>query len=101
MSGMSDAPVELIALDEPYEGVISARREGEPSFSHVQDVAVAITAALARGVDLVVPADLLNEIRDSFPPHLPPYIKVRCRTAYAGQAHSPPTPSSAAVRERY
>ncbi len=77
MSGMSDAPVELIALDEPYEGVISARREGEPSFSHVQDVADAIMAALARGVDLVVPADLFNEIRDSFPPHLPPYIKVR------------------------
>lgn len=73
---VSDAPIELIALDEPYEGVISARRDGE-SFSHVQDVADAIMAALERGVDLVVPRDLFNQIRDDFPPELPPYIKVR------------------------
>lgn len=73
---MNDAPIELIALDEPYEGVISARREGE-SFSHVQDVADAIMAALARGVDLVVPRKLFDEIRGEFPPELPPYIKVR------------------------
>jgi hypothetical protein len=77
MTGMRDAPIELIALDEPYEGVISAHREGEPSFSHVEDIADAIMAALARGVDLVVPADLFSEIRGDFPPDLPPYIKVR------------------------
>jgi hypothetical protein len=74
---VSDAPVELIALDGPYEGVISARREGEPSCSHVQDVADAIMAALARGVDLVVPAALFHEIRGDFPPDLPPYVTVR------------------------
>jgi hypothetical protein len=72
----SDAPVELIAVNDPFEGVISARREGEPGFSHVQDVADAIMAALSRGVDLVVPAALFDEIRDSFPPDLPGYIKV-------------------------
>jgi hypothetical protein len=33
-------------------------------------------AALARGAYLVVPRDLYEEIRDSFPPHLPPYIKL-------------------------
>jgi hypothetical protein len=73
----SDAPVDLIALDEPYQGVISARREGEPGFSHVQGIADGIMAALGRGVDLVVPVALFDEIRDSFPPDLPPYIKVR------------------------
>jgi hypothetical protein len=57
--------------------VISARRDGESSFSHVQDVAVAIMAALARGVRLVVPGDMFEQIGDSFPPGLPPYIKVR------------------------
>jgi hypothetical protein len=77
VSGMNDAPIELIALDEPYEGVISARLAGEPSFSHVQDIGDAIMAALARGVDLVVPSDLFDEIRDDFPRDLPPYIKVR------------------------
>jgi hypothetical protein len=55
------APVELIAFNEPDEGVISARREGEPDFSHVQDVADAAMAALACGVDLVVPAALFEE----------------------------------------
>jgi hypothetical protein len=73
MSEASDAPIELIALDEPYEGAISARRDGDPGFSHVHDVADGIMAALSRNVDLIVPA----EIRDSFPPELPPYIKVR------------------------
>ena len=47
VTDLSDAPVELIAVDEPYEGVISARRQGEPGFSHVQDVADAIMASLA------------------------------------------------------
>jgi hypothetical protein len=75
--GASDGPpLELVALDEPYEGVISARRQGEPSFSHVLDVADAIMAALDRGVDLVVPAALFSRIRSGFPPELPPYIKV-------------------------
>ncbi|WP_375504831.1 hypothetical protein [uncultured Jatrophihabitans sp.] len=74
---MSEAPIELVALDEPYEGVISAHRDGEPSFSHVQDVADTIMAALSRGVDLIVPAALFAEIQNSFPPELPPYIKVR------------------------
>lgn len=77
MSEFSEAPVELLELDEPHEGNITARREGEPSFTHVQDVADAIMAALSRGVDLVVPSVMFNEIRDSFPPDLPPYIKVR------------------------
>ena len=77
MTEPSEAPIELIALDAPHEGVISARRDGEPGFSHVQDVADAIMAALGRGVDLVVPAAMFAEIRSSFPPELPSYIKVR------------------------
>lgn len=77
MTESEHAPIELVALDKPYEGVISARHAGEPSFSHVQGVADAIMAALARGVDLVVPAQLFAEIRDDFPPDLPPYTKVR------------------------
>jgi hypothetical protein len=77
MSEASDAPIELIALDEPYEGAISARRDGDPGFSHVHDVADGIMAALSRNVDLIVPAAMFAEIRDSFPPELPPYIKVR------------------------
>ena len=40
-------------------------------------MADAIMAALSRGVDLVVPAKLFAEIRDDFPPDLPPYIKIR------------------------
>jgi hypothetical protein len=74
---MSDAPIELVALDHPDEGVISARRTGEPTFLYVQGISDAIMAALARGVDLVVPADLFEQIRSDFPPDLPPYIKVR------------------------
>jgi hypothetical protein len=74
---MSDAPIELVALDHPYEGVISARRAGEPSFLYVQGISDAIMAALRRGVDLVVPADLFEQIRCDFPPDLPSYIKVR------------------------
>ena len=34
-------------------------------------------AAIARGVDLVVPAELFAELRSEFPPDLPDYIKVR------------------------
>ncbi|MCW2645362.1 MAG: hypothetical protein JWP07_1471 [Pseudonocardiales bacterium] len=77
MNDVNDAPIELLALDEPHEGAISARREGEPRVSRVQGVDDAIMAALSRGVDLVVPASMFAEIRDSFPPEPPPYIKVR------------------------
>jgi hypothetical protein len=77
MSEAGEAPIELVELDEPYDDVISARREGEPSFSHVQDVADAIMAALSRGVDLVIPAALFDKIRDDFPPDLPSFVKVR------------------------
>jgi hypothetical protein len=77
MIGPGQAPIELVGLDDPVEGAISARREGEPTFTHVEGVADAIMAALARGVDLVVPAGMLDEIRSSFPADLPPYIKIR------------------------
>jgi hypothetical protein len=73
---VSEAPVELIALIDD-DGRMSARRDGEPSFTGVQGVADAIISALSRGVDLVVPSDLLNENRGDFPPDLPPYIKIR------------------------
>jgi hypothetical protein len=73
---VSDAPVELLTVVDE-DGRMSARREGEPSFTGVEGVADAIMAALARGVDLVVPQQLFNEIRNDFPPELPPYIKVR------------------------
>jgi len=35
---MGSAPIELLALDDLYPGVIGARRQGEPSFTHVQDI---------------------------------------------------------------
>jgi hypothetical protein len=76
VSGPSDAPIELIALDDPHEGVISARRSGEPSFLYVNGVSDAITAALTRGVDIVVPVGLFEQIRSELPPDLPSYIKV-------------------------
>jgi hypothetical protein len=74
---MDDSPVELDTIDVPYEGVISARRDGEPDFLWVQGIGDAIMSALARGVDLVVPARIFAELRDDFPPDLPPYIKIR------------------------
>ncbi len=77
MSEVSSAPVELLALDEPYEGghLRSPRRRAELlSRAGRGD---AIMAALPRGVDLVVPAIMFAEMRDSFPPELPPYIRVR------------------------
>ncbi|SHH43974.1 hypothetical protein SAMN05443575_3870 [Jatrophihabitans endophyticus] len=77
MNDDGPVPIELVALDQPYEGVIAARRAGEPGFSHVQDVADAIMAALSRGCDLVVPAALFAEIRQDLPPDLPDYIKIR------------------------
>jgi hypothetical protein len=77
MTNFDDAPVVLVAVGEPYDEVISAYREGEPGFVWVQGVGDAIMAALARGVDLVVPAHLFAELRDEFPPDLPDYIKIR------------------------
>ncbi len=74
--GVSDAPIELIAVVDD-DGRMSARREGEPSFTGVQGVADAIMSALSRGVDLVVPGALFEENRSDFPPELPPYIKIR------------------------
>jgi hypothetical protein len=56
---------------------MTARREGEPSFTGVEGVADAIMSALSRGVDLVVPSELLKQNRGDFPPDLPPYIRVR------------------------
>jgi hypothetical protein len=73
---VSDAPVELIALLDD-DGRMSARRDGEPSFTGVQGMADAIMSALSRGVDLVVPSELFNQNRGDFPPDLPPYIKIR------------------------
>jgi hypothetical protein len=43
------APIELIALSEPYAGVICARRANEPGFSHVNGISGAIMAALGGG----------------------------------------------------
>ena len=72
---VNDRPVELLSVVDE-DGPMSARREGEPEFTGVQDIADAIMAAMARGVDLVVPRRLFDEIRDGFPPELPSYIKV-------------------------
>jgi hypothetical protein len=60
---VAGGPIELVAIDWTNNGVITARREGEPSFVWVQDMGDAIQAAIARGVDLVVPADLVAELR--------------------------------------
>jgi hypothetical protein len=73
---VSDAPVELIAVVDA-DGRLSARRDGEPSFTGVQGVADAIMSALSRGVDLVVPRELFEQHRADFPPDLPPYIRIR------------------------
>lgn len=76
MNADDRAAIELIALDTPYDGVIAAYRRGEPDFLWVNGVSDAIMAALSRGVDLVVPAEMFATIREDFPPELPPYIKV-------------------------
>jgi hypothetical protein len=72
-----DAPIVLVALDHPHEGVISAYRDGEPSFVWVNGIGDAIMAAHARGVDLIVPAHIYSELGDEFPPDLPGYIQIR------------------------
>jgi hypothetical protein len=74
---VSSEPVELIAFEETAEGLISARRYGEPTFTHVQDIADAMAAALDRGVDLVIPKQLYADLRGCLPPELPPWVRVR------------------------
>jgi len=78
-SRVSDAPIELIARDDPYPGLISARRRGEPSFSHVQDIGDAYIAAQLRGVHIVMSEQLVSELRATgdLPPELPAWIEIR------------------------
>jgi hypothetical protein len=75
-----DAPIELYGYHAEYDGVILARREGEPSFVWVQDLGDAIQAAMARNVDIVVSVEMLANLRASgdLPLNwLPRYIVVR------------------------
>ena len=76
---MASAPIELLAYNDPYPGVIKARREGEPSFSHVQDLGDAYLAAQERGVDVVISQRLIDELRAAgeFPPFRPTWIEIR------------------------
>jgi hypothetical protein len=74
---MPGAPIELLVLDQPFPGNITARREGEPSFTHVQGIADAMMAALSRGVDLIIPAELVSQMEDDLPPRLPDWVKIR------------------------
>jgi len=43
----------------------------------VNGVSDAIMAALARGVDSVVPRELFDQIWVEFPPELPKYVNIR------------------------
>jgi len=76
---MSDAPIELLAYNDPYPGVIRAGRVGEPSFTHVQDIGDAYMAAQERGVRVVVSQRLIDELRAAgeFPPNRPTWIEIR------------------------
>lgn len=78
---MAGPPIELLELDEPDQGmtVIRARREGEPSFTHVQDIGDAYMAAQVRGVHVVIPEHLIAELRmkGDLPPELPAWVEVR------------------------
>jgi glutamyl/glutaminyl-tRNA synthetase len=74
---VTDALIELIAADKPYPGTISARRESEPSFEFLNGVSDAIMAALARGVDLVVPRESFDQIWVELPAELPKYVNIR------------------------
>ena len=48
-------PIELIAIDEPHQGMIDAHREDEPSFTEVQrGERRVITGARSRSADLVI-----------------------------------------------
>lgn len=76
---MTGAPIELLAYNDPYPGVIRARREGEPSFTHVQDIGDAYMAAQERGVRVVISQRLIDELRvaGEFPAHRPAWIEIR------------------------
>ena len=76
---MSGAPIELLAFNEPYPGVIRARRDGEPSFTHVQDLGDAYMAAQERGVHVVISQRLIDELRAAgeFPPDRPTWVEIR------------------------
>lgn len=69
-------PIELIAVDETHDGQIIARRNGDPSFTHVQDLADAMMAALALGVDLIIPAELVADLQPDQVGDLPSWIKI-------------------------
>jgi hypothetical protein len=57
------APIELYGFHPEYDGVILARRSGEPSFRWVQDLGDAYQAAASRGgVDLVVTREFRDEL---------------------------------------
>jgi hypothetical protein len=73
---MPRSAIRLLELDKPAVGMITARVEGEPSFSHVQGLSDAIMAAVTRGVDLIIPNAMYAEIRDDLPPDLPDFVKV-------------------------
>ena len=79
-----DTPIELIEIDRPGAGMISTRRAGEPSFTHVQSLGHAMMAALARGVDLVIPGALAAKLDGELPPELPPWIKIRNKGSATG-----------------
>jgi len=66
--------IELIALDEPREGLISAHDGANKIY--FQGLGDAIMSALSAGVDLVIPAAMFEKMRDDLPAELPGYIKV-------------------------
>jgi len=81
---VAGAPIELIDIDE--WGGISARRGGEPSFTGVSGtggiggiggIGDAIMAAMARDVELIVPAHLADELLADLPLDAMPWIQVR------------------------
>jgi len=77
---MDDAPIELIELvEDDFSSIITARREGEPSFTHVQDFGDAYMAAQSRGVRIVIPEPLAAQLREvgDLPPNLPSWVEVR------------------------
>ena len=75
---MDDAPIELLAYNEPHAGLIRARREGEASFTHVQSIGDAYMAAQVRNVQVVISEHLVEELRNAgeLPPDLPSWIEV-------------------------
>jgi hypothetical protein len=82
MAGVSisdDTPVVLDAMDATDwsgQGRILAHRDGEPGFEAVTGLGDAIQAAWVRGVDLVIPASLYDQIRGNEPEQLPDWVKV-------------------------